>query len=254
MHYIKLYDNNERFFKLKEQLVTDGLATKNDGNNDFLMCVFDDNTESGLVNALSDYIWNIKFLDYVMRHIKKFDGDCLREIDIIINTMNVANSFKECNDTVSERIYDYLSENKEINLDGFMNFRLRDFLNDFDNLLCFYQKSYEVEAEYFDFICTLKECFAESEHAPYGQSEVHIVSNGGVSYILNSDGVDITEKSIKEYTYSADDEEISRDDKIVSTLISMSPKVLHLHTNKFTGTPVLFDTLKALFACRVIIE
>ena len=250
MHYIKITDNSIFFEGLKNQLLSENSNAVCDEK--YILCGLDEKNSEVIADVISDYIWDVKFLDYVTRKTR-CEQDCIQEIDIIINTMNVANSFKENNDTVKERISEYMNSNKEINIDGFVNFRLRDFLNDFDNLINFYKKSYDVEAEYFDFICTLKECMNYIE--PQGEAEVHIINCGGKSYILNADGEDITETAIKEYTFPMDESNgITRDDMIVSTLISMSPRVVHLHSNKYCSTPVLFDTLKAIFACRIIVE
>ncbi len=248
MHYIKVADNSAFFKNLKKQISHEFPSCID--CDECLMCVFDQDTLKALSCELSDYIWDIKFLDYVTKKVK-YIKNCLREIDIIINTMNVANSFKENNDIVAERISEYLVSNKELNIEGFVNFRLKDFLNDFDNLINFYQQSYDVESEYFDFICTLKECMNYSSEERF--EELHIVNCKGISYILNSKGEDITDSCIKKYTFDCDDS-VTRDDKIVSTLITMCPKVLHLHSNKFSATPVLYDTLKAIFACRIIVE
>ena len=248
MHYIKFVDNSTFFGNLKTQIIKANPCSID--CKDCIMCPFDDDTIKTLTEIISEYIWDVKFLDYVTKKVKCIDN-CLREIDIIINTMNVANSFKENNNTVEKRVSEYISENKELNIEGFVNFRLRDFLNDFDNLVNFYQRSYDVEAEYFDFIYTLKECmdcFPEEQG-----EEVHIVNHKGISHILNSEGEDITDKCFEKYTFECSDD-ITRDDKIVSSLITMRPRALHLHSNKYSAAPVLYDTLKAIFACRIIVE
>lgn len=252
MRYIRITDTDDDFNMLREKLFSEYFSDERVSNDDkTVVCRYNAETEERLLKLLSDYIWDVKFLNYVVSRVRTSGTASIRVIDTIIDTMNVANTFKDEDDVLAERLRQYFAENKEIHLEGFVNFRLRDFLSDFDKLLDFYHSSYEVESEYMDFVCTLKDYLSKQ---PENRCEVHVVCPGGVPYILDADGNDITDESIAALTGVAEDDEITRDDKIVSSLISMAPKVLHLHKNKHTAPPMLYETLKAIFACRVIVE
>lgn len=252
MRYVRITDTDDGFPLLREKLLTEHYTDRRLAKGEkTVVCRYNTETEDRLLKLLSDYIWDVKFLSYVIEHVKATGEAAIRVIDTIIDTMNVANTFKEEDDVLASRLKQYFTENKEINLSGFVHFRLRDFLSDFDKLLDFYNNSYQVETEYMDFVRTLKDYLARQ---PESCSEVHVVCPGGVPYILDANGNDITEESIAALPNQAEAGEATRDDMIVSSLISMAPRVLHLHKSKHVAPPMLYETLKAIFACRVIVE
>lgn len=124
MHYMRITDNDEDFSRLAERLVENGFSASSElGSGNYILCRFSGKNDASLLKIISDYIWDVKFLHYVIMRSKQREEQYLRALDIIIDTMNVANSFKDEDDVIIERLREYFREYKDINIDGFCEFQ-----------------------------------------------------------------------------------------------------------------------------------
>lgn len=122
--------------------------------------------------------------------------------------------------------YEFLSSHKSIVLNGFINFRLKDYLSFLDEIVNQAVNSFVIEKEYLEFISLLK-LYINSQS--YGCEMVHIVFSSSESILLDenknlivvSDNI-FKAKYLSDITFSAND-------YILNSLLTLLPKKIHLH-------------------------
>lgn len=122
--------------------------------------------------------------------------------------------------------YDFLSSHKSIVLNGFINFRLKDYLSFLDEIVNEAVNSFVIEKEYLEFISLLK-LYINSQS--YGCEMVHIIFSSSESILLDenknlivvSDNI-FKAKYLSDITFSAND-------YILNSLLTLLPKKIYLH-------------------------
>lgn len=146
------------------------------------------------------------------------------------------------------KITKFVDENDHIDLEGFINFRLRFYLNELNDLVDIFVEKLEMEKEYNEFIKLLK-YFIDIQPPKldlinlfiYSPSEFKLVDKGGK--VID-----------KDYVFSLIDDfgetPLSEDDFLISSLISLSPKELVIHNTGKVKTEI-FDTITKIFDGRI---
>ena len=140
---------------------------------------------------------------------------------------------------------DYLSNHSQINIEGFLNFRLQEynaFLSDsLENLT----EEYLIEKEYEEFISLLS-YFVEIQEPLIDQ--VHILPFGEERYrLFDGNGVEVTNFCIREFLGEFGEENIHFDDFLLSTLISLAPQKVVLHHPEEVMKRNVIQTIQKVF-------
>lgn len=122
--------------------------------------------------------------------------------------------------------YEFLSSHKTILLNGFVNFRLKDYLLLLDDIVNEAVNSFVIEQEYLEFISLLK-LYINSQN--YGCEIVHIIYSSSDSILLdeNKNLIDIQDGIFKAKYLS--DITFSSNDYILNSLLSLLPKKIYIH-------------------------
>lgn len=122
--------------------------------------------------------------------------------------------------------YDFLSSHKSIILDGFINFRLKDYLSLLDEFVNSAVNYFVIEKEYLEFISLLK-LYINSQN--YGCELVHIVFSSRESILLdeNKNIIIVNDEIFKAKILS--DISFSLNDYILNSLLTLLPKKIYIH-------------------------
>ena len=122
--------------------------------------------------------------------------------------------------------YDFLSNHKSIILDGFVNFRLKDYMTLLDEIISESVNSFVIEKEYLEFISLLK-LYINSQ--PIGCESVHIIFSLSESILLdeNKNLIIVTDDIFKAKYLS--DITFSSNDYILNSLLTLLPKKIYIH-------------------------
>lgn len=151
---------------------------------------------------------------------------------------------------IIKRLMDYFENSNNIILDGFVNFRLKEYMKDLEDVVDKAVDDFLTDREYKEFIRLLR-YFVDIQEPKI--DTVHVVVDFDNRYAL-LDGMkrEITNECVREYVNEISTE-INYDDLLVSSLITFAPRRIVLHgTGRFRNKELL-ETIKSIFLGRVII-
>jgi putative sporulation protein YtxC len=150
---------------------------------------------------------------------------------------------------VLQKVIEYLSGSNQIILDGFIKFRLKEYVNELREAADKAVDDFLIEREYREFIQLLR-YFVEIQEPRY--ELVHIVIRDGKNYSLFDENLQgIKTNSLEGCVMELSNNEISCDDLFVSMLITLSPRNITIHRDGETQSPLAVDTIVNVFEGRV---
>jgi len=152
---------------------------------------------------------------------------------------------EHCKIVLTRLIYQYLLNNSEINVEGFLNFRAKVFYDELRRQAEEEAKKARTEQEYEEFINLLKYYIAMQvpKHA-----EITVVFHENDFQILDKKRRDITGVSTAEFIYNTR----NNDDLLISTLIFLAPKKMYIENFDNLKNQELKKTLSDVFKNRII--
>lgn len=142
-----------------------------------------------------------------------------------------------------------IQENDELNVRGFLTFRMKELRNDIESIVDKVVEKYMVEREYDEFIKLLK-YFVEIQDSK--MEEVHIVIDKDGSYgLLDEFGMNIMDKFLSDLSDVANLGSSNIEDLIISGLITNCPKRIIIHCVENCINRELIETIKNVFTDRV---
>lgn len=152
---------------------------------------------------------------------------------------------------IIRRLMEYFDNSNNIILDGFVNFRLKEYIRDLEDVVDKAVDDFLTDREYREFIRLLR-YFVDIQEPKI--DTVHVIVSYNNKYILlDGSKKEITNECIQEYVNEISGGEINYDDLLVSSLITFAPRkiVIHNSTGQFRNKE-LMDTIKNVFFGRVI--
>lgn len=132
---------------------------------------------------------------------------------------------------IAMELDDFLKEHPTVNIQGLLQFRLQSYLEELREVLEYAMDEYLMDKQYQEFISLLKYfVFIQETKIP----EAHLMHKGGNEFvILNEQMKPITADDIDE-TLSVEwlDSDFNFEDLIVSTLITVAPQRIYIHTRE----------------------
>ncbi|MDY4949527.1 MAG: putative sporulation protein YtxC [Clostridium cadaveris] len=176
--------------------------------------------------------------------IKGLNGDENIKDETSIYCLNRQNN-------IIEKIKECIEEKDEINVEGFIRFRMKELLGDFQSIVDKIVETYLVEKEYNEFVKLLK-YFVEVQESKI--DELHIIIDSSGSYHLeNREGKDIMDEFVNELLDCKMGSTINVEDMIISGLITNAPQKIIIHGAENSSNKELIETIKNVFLDRVII-
>lgn len=150
---------------------------------------------------------------------------------------------------IMRSVLEYLSTENEINVEGFVNFRLGNYINYLNEVIERALEIFIAEREYNEFIKLLRyfvdiqECKIEEIHLCQAKDGRYILYDGNRNKI-NSEYFDELRSELA-------DDSINYDDLLISTLITISPNRIVIHGVDGFKNKELVQTIMSVFAERI---
>lgn len=160
-------------------------------------------------------------------------------------------AYKEasCNTLVSAKLKEYLSTTDSVMIDGFVNFRLRDYQSELEDLIDKAVSDFMIEKEYKEFIALLK-YFVEIQNPKF--NVINIVPYSGGYSVYNEIKDNITAVCVQDFIKEEEADKINSDDLLISVLITIAPRKIYLHKSERIENAELLSTITQVFHKRTI--
>ena len=152
---------------------------------------------------------------------------------------------------IIKKLMEYFEGSSSIILDGFVNFRLKEYIKELEEIIDNAVDDFLIEREYKEFIRLLR-YFVEIQDSKF--NFIHVVMQYDDKYILLDDKKqEITNDCIQEFITELPGTEINHDDLLVSSLITLAPKSIIIHNWERFRNQKLLDTIKNVFNGKVVL-
>jgi len=150
---------------------------------------------------------------------------------------------------VLQKILEYLDKNNELVIDGFVKFRLKEYMSELQDAVDTAVDEFLMEKEYNEFIRLLR-YFVEIQEPRV--TLVHVVINSnGVFQLFDGENKPVNSDYLDGFTLETNEAEINYEDLLISALISLAPKMIILHLSGAVGFSEAVTTIKKVFGGRV---
>lgn len=152
---------------------------------------------------------------------------------------------------IIRRLMDYFDNANNIILDGFVNFRLKEYIKDLEDVVDKAVDDFLMDREYREFIRLLR-YFVDIQEPKI--DTVHVIVGFDDRYmLLDGSKKEITNECIQEYVNEISEGEINYDDLLVSSLITFAPRKIVIHCTGQFRNKELIETIKNVFSGRIIL-
>lgn len=261
----------KQYFKKKN--ITLGISESIEGTTHFIkvLCdneIYDDKIKNSVDLNVSKILYKIIVDVFKQKEMYEFLTDTyffLRSEELpdvserIINALTGEEKIKDdtsiyCmnrRNNIISKIKECIEENREINISGFITFRMKYLKEDFEAIVDKVVEKYLVEKEYNEFVKLLK-YFVEVQDSKL--DEVNIIADKkGEYHIKDKDGKDILAEFVGELVdCKLGMVGINIEDVIISGLITNAPKVVKIHGEQNFVNKEILETIKNVFANRVV--
>jgi putative sporulation protein YtxC len=173
----------------------------------------------------------VKVLKYEEITTDKDDVYCLNKINSMI-----------------EKIRDCISEKQEINIDGFITFRMRKLRGDIEKIIDKVVERYMVEKEYKEFIKLLK-YFVEIQECKI--EEINIIIENNNYMVRDRYGNDLYYDFFSEIVTEQNKADLNIEDILISGLITSAPKNINIYGKENCTNKEFLDTIENVFENKV---
>ena len=152
---------------------------------------------------------------------------------------------------IIEKIKECIEENREININGFITFRMKELRENIERVIDKIVEKYMVEKEYQEFIRLLK-YFVDIQESKI--EEINIYINKGEGYIVkDGNGEDVYSSFLKDLSDCKVGIDTNMEDIIISGLITNAPKKIIIHGKNQCTNKEFIDTIINVFGNRVFL-
>lgn len=209
--------------------------------------VIDEFYKKEMQSFLTDTYFFLKYDE--IKDIKKLSLEALKSEGAILNEYMVY--FRNRKNSIIQRIMECIEENKEINIKGFITFRMKELLEDLESIIDKVVESYMVEKEYNEFINLLK-YFVEIQDSKIDKVNILIQKDG--SYKVEDEvGSNIMDTLFSDLSEAKFTGAVNIEDMLISGLITNAPKSVIVHGAENCTNKEVIDTIKKVFEDRAII-
>lgn len=261
--------NARNYFKLKN--VTVGISESLENNLHIIKVYCDDeNFDEKFHRMFNLYIGTVLFKvvikEFCKKNISKYlsenfyflRGEDIKEvknmiIDVFENESNIIDDnmiyYMNRKNEIIDKIVLCLEENNEVNIKGFLTFRMKEIAHDLESIIDKIVEKFMIEKEYNEFIKLLK-YFVDVQESKIDKVNIMIDKNG--DYLVKDElGNDILNNLINELYDSRINSKVSSEDLIISGLITSAPKKIVIHCVENSRNKELIETIKNVFVERV---
>lgn len=151
---------------------------------------------------------------------------------------------------ILHRLRDYLDSADELVLEGFVTFRLRDYVEELEDAVDRAVDDFLMEREYREFVRLLK-YFVDVQEPRIDHVHV-LIRPGGAFRLVDDQGCAIRSEYLEEFVVEMVESEVNYEDLLISALITLAPRNVTVHGSLAAGDESL-ETIKSVFTDRVTI-
>ena len=183
---------------------------------------------------------NSNYFYFSLEEKRKIYELCLNNIDFSSSITKIT--------LLSDSFYKYFEGNKYVILDGFINFKLKEYLKEVDSIVDMCVNKFIIDREYSEFIDLLKAYIKTSSPS---STTVHLIYKNNTPLLLDADkNVIKFNKDLVNSKYLSDIS-FSSNDYILNLLLTLLPQKLFIHL--IDAEDDFINTLKLIFDNRVYI-
>lgn len=150
---------------------------------------------------------------------------------------------------IVRKLMEYFEGSNSLILEGFINFRLKEYMKDLEEVVDKAVDDFLMEREYREFIRLLR-YFVDIQNPKFDTINV-IAGYDGKYILMDETGREITNECIQEFVNEISEGEINYDDLLVSSLITFAPRKVVIHCKGQMRNKELLETIKNVFCGRV---
>ena len=183
---------------------------------------------------------NSNYFYFSLEERQEIYNQCVSNIDFSASILSL--------NIISDSFFEYFSNNKYIILDGFVNFKLKEYTKQLDSMVDLNVNKFIVDREYTEFINLLKGYIQAS---PYGTDVLHLVYKNHEAILLdaNKSIIQFNNDLINKKYFS--DITFSSNDFALNSLLTLLPKKLYIHL--LCEEDDFINTLKLVFDNRIFV-
>ncbi|WP_300379301.1 putative sporulation protein YtxC [Clostridium sp.] len=262
---------NELRTILKKKQINIGVVESVEQDSHIVKVLCDDNCYNektkGIINLyMSNVLYKVIIKEYKNKEMFQFLTDnyfFLKQDEIIeveeeimrillfeeaIKAENLVYCMNRMN-SIIDKIKDFLEENAEININGFIRFRMKELREEIEEVINKIIENYMVEKEYKEFVKLLK-YFVDIQESKI--DEMHIIIKEDGNYLIkDKNGDDLFVEFMKELVESKIDTDAKMEDILISGLITNAPKELIIHGRENCLNKEFLNTIDSVFENRV---
>lgn len=148
---------------------------------------------------------------------------------------------------VIKKLTDFLNQSDHIILEGFVTFRMQEYVKELEEIMDWAVRQYLIEKEYQEFIKLLT-CFVQMQKPKF--MCVHIIAEKDSSFSIYDENM---ERISDQWLIDIADEDgiIKEEELLISFLISAAPRKIIMHNISDIKNKELVDTIMQVFSGRV---
>lgn len=147
------------------------------------------------------------------------------------------------------KLLEYLDTHHELVVEGFINFRLKEYRDKLTDMVDKAVDDFMMEIEHQEFISVLR-YFVDVQETRV--EEVHVVVDKSGSYrVLDSHGKAINSQYLESFAAQSNGE-INYEDLLITALITIAPYNIILHNASAARRKDIIETIRSVFEGRVI--
>lgn len=263
---------------LKNKGINIGISESIEKNTHFIKIFCDDmegekNSDNiaSIKNKVFTYIANIIYKEVVIEYRKRelleyltenyffLRHDEIIEIDLEINKILLGRKkisdetgilFQNKINSLNDVIKDFMIDEGQINIDGFIRFRLKTMKDNIQSIVDKAVEVYMIEKEYNEFIKLLK-YFVEIQESKLEVVNI-IIKRNGEYLVEDENGKNLFDEFIKELIESKERIDANPEDVIISGLITNAPRHIYITNKKYCLNKEFLNTISAVFGERVM--
>ena len=213
---------------------------------------------NSIANCLAEIIieeWETLLLKKIVRdnfyyYTSREKQAILSKTERILNPSSLNSYYqKQRKEEIRERILDYLARQKKLIIEGFINFRLKDYQENLSNAVDSAVDEFLLEKEYREFIRLLR-YFVEIQEPRIKKVQVVFKEAGKFIFLDEADQL-IEHESLEGLCLDFWENEINYADLLISALITLAPEELLIHQSSHETALETIETIKDVFRSRV---
>ncbi|NPV71546.1 MAG: putative sporulation protein YtxC [Firmicutes bacterium] len=150
---------------------------------------------------------------------------------------------------VLSRLVEYLNKHSELVLEGFVTFRLRDYVEEIEECVNKAVDDYLMEKEYKEFIRLLR-YFVEAQEPKFDEIHAVILQEGSFR-LSDREGKPVAREYLDDLVMEIRQSEGDCEDLLISSLITLAPRSITLHLPPGKDETTGIQTIRKIFGDKV---